>query len=185
MSIEEFEKLKLALDENDRRYSELDRELDHIKQERVKILTGEWPQSFRKFFHWALALVVMGILMTGCTVQRDLVDIPGKYHRETLLGTVGGTGANQYGPDGSQVSTYDTTQSFGNGATVASGAILGGIAGSVSKAATASNNAVTTSAAKTAANASIAKASIAAKQTTAGAAIAKGAPINPVTVNVP
>ena len=124
---------------------------------------GVFKEEHKPSWSRSALFIILGIL-TSCTVQRDLVDIPGKYHRETLLGTVGGTGANQYGPDGSQVSTYDTTQSFGNAMTAATTAGLASIAGSVSKATTASNNAVTTTTAKTAANASVAKASIAAKQ---------------------
>lgn len=135
-------------------------------------------------------ILIMGILMTGCTISGERVDFvgPNSVHlqRTSAYGTVGGQGAIQHGADGSTVETYDTTQSFGNAMTAATTAGLASIAGSVSKAATASNNAVTTSTAKTAAGASVAKASIAAKQATTTTALGNPAnTVKPITVNAP
>lgn len=134
-----------------------------------------------------LAVLSAGALLS-CTIQHDVVDIPLKYHRDSLIGTVGGQGANQYGADGSQVSTYDTTQSFGNAMTAATTLGLGAILGSVSKAQEVTKQVASkgaTQQALGAQTAGVAKVGIAAKQATTTTAIQSGATVNPVTVNAP
>ena|ERR1700679_157626 len=101
-----------------------------------------------------LTLLILIPLLGACTSSYEHVVIANKLDRTRAWATWGGTGAIQDGADGSAVQSYDTTQSFGNAATVAGTFGGAALAASVSKAVVSgktatvqSNNAAATNAA--------------------------------------